>query len=95
MRYGGFGGATSVHDQRFREQLHDLEGSLDSAERVLHGGDCHAGINSASEAFQHYGEAAAHRGFLSKRVREFHAQKWIDVGRRLNFLRQALKGCVR
>lgn len=88
----GFGGSDRHHRERYGMLLDRVEGHLDSAERIIRGGDCESAINSVVAAFEEYGEMLAHRRELGATRLEGRARK---VGVRLNFLRQSLKGCVR
>jgi hypothetical protein len=90
----GFSGSGPEHGRHYNEFLDRTNRFLDSAERVLRGGDCRAGIEAATSAFESYGEAHAHRVWLKPRNRRFSDDEWIRTGTRLNFLRQALKRCV-
>ncbi len=75
--------------------LQDCEGHLDSAERVLRGGDCEAGVESTLAAERLYGEARGHYNGASRRVSGENYERFARATKRLNFLRQALKRCVR
>lgn len=90
----GFGATHAQHGINFRGRLWALEKSLDSTERVLRGGDCHAAVDTFAQAFEEWGEVESHRrsGAIStveERARLQHAFV------RLNHLRQAMKRCVR
>lgn len=93
---GGFGSNSREHKRIFLSLLQDAEGHMDSAERVLRGGDCEAGVESTLTAERLFGEA---RGHYSRTVRQgidMQAQARLGSAfRRLNFLRHALKDCVR
>jgi hypothetical protein len=77
--------------------MDNADGSATSAERAFRNGDCYAGIESAVSAFQEYGEARGHRDALpsSNFDKGVRGKRWIVLGTRLNFLRQAMKRCVR
>lgn len=96
----GFGATKAEHGRMFVGLLQDCEGHLDSAERVLRGGDCEAGVESTLAAERLYGEARAHLSYAPFATRAEHLvvhekNRYASATRRLNFLRQALKRCVR
>ncbi len=90
----GFGLIPREHGERFVGLLQDAEGHMDSAERVLRGGDCVAGVESTLAAERLFGEARGHYVYARRDVRVAHQMRWAQATRRLNFLRQALKRCV-
>ena len=91
---GGFGSIPREHKRMFLGLLQDCEGHLDSAERVLRGGDCEAGVESTLAAERLYGEARAHYSG-NRQIKPRDQTRFSSATRRLNFLRQALKRCVR
>lgn len=91
----GFGAKQAEHGRMFVGLLQDCEGHLDSAERVLRGGDCYAGIDSVLSAERLYGEARGHVVYAPHALRVEYQTHFAQATRRLNFLRQALKRCVR
>ncbi len=90
----GFGHQATEHDQHYFHWLEETERSIESARRVLRGGDCHAGVESATQAFEEYGRASGHRNAVSPIVRDRTQQRWQKAGTALNFLRQGLKRCM-
>lgn len=96
-KHCGFGSTERVHADRYKEHLRSVLGFLESAERAFRNGDCDAGMDAASGAFEAYGEARGHRDALPSTNLELgiKPERWIDIGRRLNFLRQAMKQCGR
>lgn len=93
-RNRGFGFSLAQHEIRFRGRLWALQHSLNSAERVLRGGDCQAGVDEFAQAFQEYGEVEGEmRNLVSVSSKE--TAMFRKSGVRLNFLRQAMKRCVR
>jgi hypothetical protein len=91
----GFGSSTQEHGRLFVGLLQDCEGHMTSAERVLRGGDCEAGVESTLAAERLYGEARCHYSAASGRVPGEDYERLVRATKRLNFLRQALKACVR
>lgn len=92
MKYAGFSGSRAEHARMVQGLLVDTEGHLDSAERVLRGGDCHAGIDSAMAAERYFGEARGHYSHATATL--LTRKRMQGAMRRLNFLRQALKRCA-
>ena len=94
MKRGGFGGTRDEHRMMFLGLLEQAEEYMTSAERVLRGGDCEAGVESALAAERYFGEARGNLSHASKRVLAANWNRFGQAMKRLNFLRQALKRCV-
>jgi hypothetical protein len=93
-RKRGFGSPPAEHKRMFLGLLQDAEGHLDSAERVLRGGDCAAGVESTLAAERLYGEARAHYNSRTAQINPQAQARFQHATKRLNFLRHALKKCV-
>lgn len=87
----GLAGTPREHRAKYAMLLDRVEGHLDSAERIIRGGECRSAVNSAVAAFQEYGEMQAHRTQLGATRLE---KRFRAAGVRLNHLRHAIERCM-